>query len=63
MGKLMKTVGMVCLKMGLFSALKILNYLHEQCLRVDFFFHMLISKVILVLKNPHQPMVASKEFG
>lgn len=51
MGKLMKIVGMVCLKAGFFSAVKILNYLIEQCLRFVFF-HMLISKVIIIFKKP-----------
>lgn len=52
MGKLMKTVGMVCLKMGLFSALKILNYLHEQCLRLDFFSYANFKSDFNVKKPP-----------
>ena len=57
MGKLMKIVGMVCIKTGFFSDLKTLNYLIGQCLRFNFF-HLLISKVIL-FKKAHLTVVTS----
>lgn len=52
----MKIVGMVCVKVGLFSDLKILNYLIEQYLRFQSF-PMLISKMIIIFKKAHLTVV------
>lgn len=61
MGKLMKIVGMVCIKTGLFSDLKTWSYLIGQCLRFNFF-HLLISKTI-ICKKAHLSVVTSDSCG
>lgn len=52
MGKLMKIVGMVCLKMGLFSALKMLSYLNWVVFKIWFFLYANFKRDYNILNTP-----------